>query len=223
MPCAHCIDIEKEFDRRTAARDLKRYRRRGPRKTTRMLLQALRQRLPERFSHLDIGGGVGMIAAELVRAGATDVTLVDASSAYLNAARENLNTINDAVTKTFRHGDFLEVEKDIPPADVVTLDRVICCYPHVRELVRASSDHARRLYGLVYPRKNPIMKLFVIVANLYLGLRKCAFRVYLHDPDMVQSLLAETGWTPYYQSRTFIWRVEVYAKSNHHANKEASE
>ena len=223
MPCAHCIDIEKEFDHRTAARDLKRYRRRGPRKTTRMLLQALRHRLPERFSHLDIGGGVGMIAAELARAGATDVALVDASSAYLNAARENLSTINGAVNKIFRHGDFLEVEKDIPPADVVTLDRVICCYPHVRELVRASADHARRLYGLVYPRKNLIMKLFVIFANLYLGLRKCAFRVYLHDPDMVQSLLAESGWTPYYQGRTLIWRVEVYSKSDNQAKTQASE
>ncbi len=38
-------------------------------------------------------------------------------------------------------------------ADIVTLDRVGCCYLAVDELVTASAAHARRLYGLVLPRE----------------------------------------------------------------------
>ncbi len=213
MPCAHCIDIEKEFDRKTARRDLKRYRRRGPRKTTRWLLEAVKPLLPEAFTHLDIGGGVGIIPAELIPAGARAVYLVDASSAYLNAAQENLSRFNGAIQKMFRHGDFLEIHQEIPAVDVVTLDRVICCYPHAKDLIVASSQHARRIYGLVYPRKNWMMKLFVIAANAYLKLRQSAFRVYLHDPTSVQNLLAEHGWTPQFMDRTLIWRVEVYQRA----------
>lgn len=31
----------------------------------------------------------------------------------------------------FYHGDFVDLASEIPPADIVTLDRVICCYPDI--------------------------------------------------------------------------------------------
>ncbi len=42
-------------------------------------------------------------------------------------------------------GDFVEVAGSIQPADIVTLDRVICCYPDVERLVGLSSQRATRL------------------------------------------------------------------------------
>ena len=41
---------------------------------------------------------------------------------------------------------------EIEAADVVTLDRVICCYPDMEALVGRSAERALRLYGLVHPR-----------------------------------------------------------------------
>ena len=77
---------ERMFGEKTAARDLKRYRRDGPSKPTRPLLDALRARGVEGAAVLDIGGGVGAIQHELLDAGAARATGVDASPAYLRAA-----------------------------------------------------------------------------------------------------------------------------------------
>jgi len=61
--CSHCEGASDLFNRRTARRDLRRYRSRGPSATTRLLLDALvAQRSGDR-TLLDIGGGVGAIAS----------------------------------------------------------------------------------------------------------------------------------------------------------------
>ena len=42
MNCCQCQGIELEFNRQTALKDLKRYQKKGPDKTTRILLDALK-------------------------------------------------------------------------------------------------------------------------------------------------------------------------------------
>jgi tRNA A58 N-methylase Trm61 len=63
----------------------------------------------------DIGGGIGAIQHELLAAGAAHATSVDASAAYLEAAREESirHGLGDRVT--YRHGDFVELAESIPP------------------------------------------------------------------------------------------------------------
>ncbi len=85
--CHHCRDAENLFDRRDARRRLVRYQRRGPEGTTRLLVDALRAAGVVGATILDIGGGAGVIHHELLRAGAARATDIDASSAYLAAAR----------------------------------------------------------------------------------------------------------------------------------------
>src|SRR3989304_4688720 len=87
MSCAQCQGIERMFDRRAAERELRQYRAAGPGGTTRLLIDALKAEGVAGLTLLDIGGGVGAIQHELLRAGARSATAVDASSAYLDAAR----------------------------------------------------------------------------------------------------------------------------------------
>ena len=47
----------------------------------------------------------------------------------------------------------MEVAARVPSADVVVLDKVICCYPDMPALVQASAAKARRLYAIVVPEK----------------------------------------------------------------------
>src|SRR5215218_3543976 len=86
----HCCSqgLDEAFGDRTARRDLKRYRRKGPSKSTRRLLAALRSHGVQGASLLDIGGGVGAIQHELLEAGVSRAFAADASAAYLRAARE---------------------------------------------------------------------------------------------------------------------------------------
>jgi len=65
----------------------------------------------------------------LLAAGAAHATSVDASAAYLEAARKESSRRGLVDRVTYRHGDFVELAESIPPADIVTLDRVINVYP----------------------------------------------------------------------------------------------
>ena len=88
--CTRYCAAEAQFDRKVAERDLRRYRRRGPDVTTRLILAELR-RWPLKGRHLlDVGGGIGVISAELADAGMAGVTVVDASPAYLEIAQREI-------------------------------------------------------------------------------------------------------------------------------------
>ena len=116
------------------------------------MIDALKKQGVSGVSLLDIGGGVGAIQHGLLAAGVQNATDVDASKAYLAAARQEANRRGIADRVDFQYGNFVEMADKIEPADVVTLDRVICCYPDMEKLVSLSVERARQLYGLVYPR-----------------------------------------------------------------------
>jgi magnesium-protoporphyrin O-methyltransferase len=71
----------------------------------------------------------------------------------------------------FLRGDFVALASELPSVDIVTLDRVICCYPHMEALVAGSASKARRLYGAVFPRERRLMKLAFPVSEIVRRLR----------------------------------------------------
>src|SRR5512136_1017316 len=129
MNCPQCCGAEKMFGRELAEHDLHNYQAHGPGKTTRMLIEALESAGIEGLTLLDIGGGVGAIQHELLKAGVNRATAVDASSAYLQADRQEAERQGHTARTTYHHGDFVELAPQLPPADIVTLDKAICCYP----------------------------------------------------------------------------------------------
>ena len=70
------------FDKKTAKSELKRYLKKGPSKTTTMLLDAILKEGVQGLDFLDIGGGIGAIQYDLIKAGASNGTSIEASSAY---------------------------------------------------------------------------------------------------------------------------------------------
>ncbi len=88
---------------------------------------------------LDIGGGVGAIAHALLQVGARQATDIDASTAYLAAARDEAARRGLVDRMSFQHGDFVALAPTLPATDIVTLDRVICCYDNMPELVSLSA------------------------------------------------------------------------------------
>jgi predicted RNA methylase len=67
------------FGARTARRDAKRYRRKGLDDTAGVMVDFLRRRGLEGASVLEIGGGVGALETELLRAGAAQAVNVEPS------------------------------------------------------------------------------------------------------------------------------------------------
>ncbi len=80
MSHCQCQGIENTFDRRLAESQLQREHRRGPQRTTLMLVEALRAQGVAGRTLLDIGGGVGAVQRMLLESGITKVTGVDAAS-----------------------------------------------------------------------------------------------------------------------------------------------
>jgi 16S rRNA G1207 methylase RsmC len=119
MPCcAGPCAAAAHFDPKVADRDLRRYQRRGPEATTRMVLSELRRQPLHGLHLLDVGSGIGVIAVELANSGLAAVTLVEASAAYLDAARRHLTSRDASGPAQFFLGDFATTAASLPDADV---------------------------------------------------------------------------------------------------------
>jgi 2-polyprenyl-3-methyl-5-hydroxy-6-metoxy-1,4-benzoquinol methylase len=212
MACSQCLGIERQFDDPTARRELRRYNRRGPPKSTRLLLDALRAEGVTGRSFLDIGGGIGAIQHELMAAGAAGGTHADASPAYLEASRDEAERRGHGDRINYLEGDFVEVREDAPPADIVTLDRVLCCYPEMPALVDASAARARRLYAIVFPRERTMIRLGIALINLVQRIRRHPFRVFLHATEAVEARVRTHGLSKSFHATTFLWQVTVFSR-----------
>ena len=212
MTCPHCQGAEKIFDQGTAERDLKTYRAHGPGTTTRMLLEALKDAGVAGRTLLDIGGGVGAIQHELLKDGASSAIAIDASSAYLQAARQEAERQGHADRVAYHQGDFVALAPQLPQADIVTLEKVICCYPDMRALVGLSSARAGKLYGVVFPRDTWWMQLGGLFVNLFPRLQRNAFRFFVHPTASIEAVVRANGLERRYYRKTLFWQVIVYSR-----------
>lgn len=211
VSCCQCQGIDGQFDPRIARYELKRFRRRGPPRSTRILLEGLRGSSTG-ASLLDIGGGIGAIHHVLLDAGVREATHVDIASAYLAAARDEATRLGHGDRVQFRQGDLVQLAPTLPAADLVTLDRVICCYPDMDALVGVAAEKTRRVLGAVYPREAWWVRLGIRAMNLLSRLRRSDFRVYLHPPAAIAQVLNGRGLERTIFHRTFLWEIATYAR-----------
>jgi SAM-dependent methyltransferase len=213
MPADCCApDYDLQFDEERARRDLLDYRQGGPDDGTRRLVAALIAEGVEGASLLDIGGGIGAIQLELLAAGVSSSLDVDASGPFLATAETEARERGFADRARYLHGDFVAVAEEVDDADIVTLDRVICCYPHVEPLVRGSVARARRLYGLVYPRDAWWVRLMMRLGNLSYVVFRNDFRVHVHRQATIDRILADAGMVPVWAHTGFLWRTAVWRR-----------
>jgi magnesium-protoporphyrin O-methyltransferase len=192
---------------------LARYRKEGVAGTTRQLISAISNADIEGMTLLDIGGGLGGIQHALLDRGVVQATHVDASSAYLRAAQEEAEQrkLDDSII--FLQGDFVDIAKEIPEVDIVTLDRVVCCYDDMQALINLSAKKARKTYGLVFPRDFWLFRLFLPLVNFILSLRGTPFRIYLHSTDQIDHIIKDQGLYPYIHQKAGFWQILVYNRT----------
>lgn len=213
MDTCCATDLESGFGARDVAEDLTAYRRGGLGADQRKLLAALVAEGVDGTTVLDIGGGIGAIHHDLILAGARSITDVDGSSMYIAAARAEAarQGITDRIA--YQHGDFVELADGIEPAEVVILLRVLCCYPDMPALVRASARRARRSYGVIYPRSTWWMRA---AAAVYGVLRSRTGQLsgpgYVHVERDVDAAVRSEGFSPVMEDSTWFWRIALYRR-----------
>jgi magnesium-protoporphyrin O-methyltransferase len=211
MPDCQCDRLDATFNDRVARDDLRDYLRQGPDPSTALLVSALRARVEGR-TLLDIGGGIGAIQLELLAAGAAEATDVDASAAYVEAARAEADRRGLGARIRYRQGDFVQLADDVAPADVVTLDRVICCYGDLDGLAWKAAERARERLGVVHPRDAWWVRAGVTVMNV-VGRPFGMPRFFVHRTARLEAILRSAGLEREWVSGTRIWRVAVYRRT----------
>jgi 2-polyprenyl-3-methyl-5-hydroxy-6-metoxy-1,4-benzoquinol methylase len=199
------------FGPELARKDARRYRRKGLRGSGRTIVERAREAGLGGAEVLEIGGGIGALAVELVEAGAARATSLEVSAGYEAAARELRREHGLEQRLELRIADVVE-DETVGPADIVVMERVVCCYPDAEALVGAAAEHARRRLVLSYPRYGMAARLFVRGGNLVLRLRGSAFRIYAHAPDTIRSAATSRGLRPVGREQGIVWRVAAFER-----------
>jgi magnesium-protoporphyrin O-methyltransferase len=206
-----CAAVAHQFDSAVAEGDLARYRRKGPNPTTRLLRREILDAAAGQ-TLLDIGSGIGALSFELLGAGFTHSVAVDASSAYLETARHEAKARGLEQRLTLVHGDFVAAADTIPPADVVAMDRVVCCYPSFVPLLEHALARSRRAFALSYPRDRWYVRAVFRLENLARALFGNAFRTFVHPAATMAQLIESQGFRRVSRTGTFGWAVDVYVR-----------
>jgi len=207
--CCDPIDYRRLFSRKSAARDLRRYRQRGLTGTS-LELVGLAGDVRD-LSILDVGGGIGAIDLELLGAGAARATNVELSGGYEEAAGELIAERGLEGRVERRVGDFVTAEVD--PHDVVVLHRVVCCYPDADALVGTAADHTQRTLLLTYPQERVWMRAGLRMINVWLLLTRCGFRTYVHPVARIVAAAEAHGLRLERRERHgLLWESAVFAR-----------
>ncbi len=212
MPCNCCEITDNSFGEDEAKSNLKDYRRRGPANQTRFILDAVRSLGLKNITLLDVGGGIGAIYHELLKDTAREAIHVDASSAYLKVAQEETARQGHADQVKFIHADFTDVAADLPQVDVVTLDRVVCCYPNFSELLNAAASRSRTAIAMTYPREVWWTRVVLAVMNFYQRIIKDPFRVFVHPVAEMELVLKHAGLKKISSRRLFVWEMALFKR-----------
>jgi predicted RNA methylase len=207
--CAH--DYEKVFGRKTAARDARRFRKRGLRGSAAALAELAGD--VEGESVLEVGGGVGAIELSLLEAGAERATNVELAASYEEAAAGLVAERHLEERVERRVADFVADADDIAPHDVVVMHRVVCCYPDVDALVGAAAARTRRQLLLTYPQERAGVRTVVSIMNAVMRMTGSTFQVYVHPVERMAAAAGAHGLTLAERRRHGIaWESAAYSR-----------
>jgi 2-polyprenyl-3-methyl-5-hydroxy-6-metoxy-1,4-benzoquinol methylase len=213
MPgCCSARGCDEFFTDDVARRDARRYRRRGLDANARRLVDFVRQDGVDGKTVLEVGGGVGAIQLELLRAGAAATTNAELSAAYEPYAAELAQEAGLGDRSERRILDFATRGDEIEAADVVVLHKVVCCYPDYEILVGAAASHAKHGLALTFPRDVVWMRLGLAALNVFQRVRRRSFRVYLHSPSAVLAVARAHGLQPAGYHRGLVWEFAGLAR-----------
>jgi magnesium-protoporphyrin O-methyltransferase len=204
---------EHVFDRRTAEADRRRLNRAGPPWATRKLIDELGAGIEVAGTTvLDVGAGVGGVHLALLDRGAAAAVDVDGSSAYVDVARDEARRRGHEERVRHVVGDLTAVAPGLAAADLVALDRVVCCYGDVAGLLGAAAALTRRRLGLVYPRDTWWLRLAATVANASLFRRSAGYRMWIHAAGAIEVPLRAAGLARRTRRDGIVWRVETWER-----------
>jgi SAM-dependent methyltransferase len=213
---------DQQFNQKKAASELQRYRTKGPRRTTRLLQEGIARAGVLHGTLLDVGSGIGGLTFGLLERGISHAVAVDASSAYLGAARQEAERRGRGDAIHFVHADFVSVASQLPTTSVVALDRVVCCYPSCELLLESALRRAEQCLALSYPRDVWYVRLGMKIENGQRWLTRNPFRTFVHAASAMEHSIARAGFELSSRAETWMWAVDVYVRRSVAPNRRSA-
>jgi hypothetical protein len=212
--CCRAGPCEQIFKPRLARRSLKRYRTKGLDELESRMVAAASAEGVEGARVLEIGGGIGALQAELLLAGAETGEVVELVTSYGPYARELARDTGLAQRTSFRVVDILDEPEVVDPADVVVMNRVVCCSPDGVALTREAAGHTRRVLVLSFPRDVGWMRAAARVANLGFKVLGWSFRMFVHRRAALVAAAEAEGLRLEVSDHNVVWEFAALRRAS---------
>ena len=200
------------FSEKNAAGEAKRYRRKGLDGTSKRIVNFTKEQGVEGKTLLEVGGGIGAIEIELLKAGMARAINVELTPTYEAAARDLLVEAGLTALVERRVMDFAEAGPAVEPADVVVMNRVLCCYPDMPKLAGAAADRAKGMLVVSYPNGRWWTRIGLALANFGFWVIRVQFRIFLHSPELIQAAVQQRGFRTRFNEQGVLWQMNAFER-----------
>lgn len=201
------------FSERSAQIEAKRYRRRGLDRTSRRIVDFLKRQGVEGRSVLEIGGGIGAIQIELLKAGAARATSIELTPTYEEVAMRLISEAGLSGRVERKVMDFAQSASQVDGADVVVMNRVLCCYHDMPRLAGAAADHAQQMLVMTFPRRALWLRAMLGAGNGLLWLTRRHFHIFVHRPSEIMSTAQRHGLRPVLNETGLMWTLAALSRA----------
>jgi cyclopropane fatty-acyl-phospholipid synthase-like methyltransferase len=211
--CCDPTPYRRFFNRKEAEKDVRAYRKNGLNSMASSMFDFLVSSGVEGADVLEVGGGVGAFQIELFKSGVVKSVNVELSSGYDDAALSLAKEegVEDRITR--RLGDFVEDRDDYDPADVVVMNRVVCCYPWMEKMMDAAVAKTGKYLALTFPRQKWWTKSGLALSNTFMAARGCDFRAFVHPVAQIEAVATKAGLVVRHTDNDFIWQALVLERA----------
>jgi magnesium-protoporphyrin O-methyltransferase len=138
---------------------------------------------------------------------------VELTPTYEESAAELLREagLTDRVER--RVIDFVDAAADIEAADIVVMNRVICCYPDLTRLAGAAADHARGILVMSFPKERWWTRAVVWMANVGMALTRREFRIFLHPMAQIVETTERHGLRQSIDQPGLFWQISAMRRA----------
>lgn len=213
---AHCCGADSLFDKKKAKKEYKKYLKNGPTRVTGRIITQMNKLLSQvdlsSYSMIDIGGGIGALQWWFLEKGGGQSIDVDASSGYLDQASSHANKMGWESQTKFIMGDCTDVYPELQKADIITLDKVVCCYPNYEEILKTTCKKSSQYIALSYPMDGFAAQVLRQLGVLLLKIIKNDYRPYVHSVVSIRGIFKEEKFSLVAKDFAFPWHIEIYRK-----------
>jgi 2-polyprenyl-3-methyl-5-hydroxy-6-metoxy-1,4-benzoquinol methylase len=206
-----CTGVNRFFSRRSK-HYARRFGKKGLERAQQYLIEGVRRMPISAKEVLDIGCGVGALHLTLLNQGAARSLGVEMSEGMIAEAKRLASESGVEERTQYIVGDFVELADSLTESDITLLDKVVCCYERLDDLIEKSTARTKSIYALSHPKDNALMKTVFRTQILLARFLGWSFHPFWHDWVEMKNLIASRGFQLLYENSTIAWQVLVFQR-----------